>query len=1313
MTKKIRSLLHKLICLFLCLSFACLTMQPYAEAAADVTFTVVWPDAARINATEVVLTGVAQSNMNILINGDQVIPSRNPFSTALIDWEYTVPLADEGENEFVIQSQESIFKKIVAEERNTLFRDTTPPEKPQILNWPTQTLSATQYELVGTKEADTEVIINGNTVIPVNSSTTWTATVNLTVEGKNTFSISLRDTATPPHESIVVNGNMYRDTIAPAMPEVTNLPSGSVVDGTYTLTGTKDTNTSVWINNTLAVGTTNATTWTHTVTLTEGANRFQIQSRDTATPENVSDTRDITITRTQGEVPAPTVVWPTSRVNAIYCNLHGTKAAYTSVWINDVQKIATNSSTTWGADVMLSAEAANTFTIYVKDDSHPARASAAVIGTIVRDMTAPSTPVVLNWPTTPVSTTRYTLSGLKEPGSSIRLNGAEVVSPTAGENWSYEYTLSEGTNTIRIISQDTAQPANESSAVVGTIVRKTDSLALPTASFPTAYLNASTYTLQGTKPAYSSLWINGVQRVPYAATTTWQVDVVLTQEGTNTFSVMARDNAVPANTSGTVTGTIMRDMIAPSRPFVDNWPTDTVTTATYTLVGDKDAYSSIMINDQEVIPTNDSTRWEYTVSLQEGENIISVRSCDTAQPANISQQNFSRIIKTTQEVPAPYVSWPSDRMNATTYMLTGTRARNASIWINGAQAVGATDSRTWEASVPLAQEGVNNFIVTARDTASPMNESAAVSGVVIRDMTPPAQPIVTNVPSGDVVSTSYTLEGTKDAGSSVWINDTEAVPVNADTVWSYTVLLGRGDNTFAIYSCDDAVMPNHSTTLSVVITTPTTVPAITVTNWDSVLVNTMAYTLRGTKSADTAVYVNDVLAVEKNAQTQWMYSVPLDQEGPKSISVYAVRADGMKSSVLTGQIIRDRTPPGGILEGPTAGYTTDSNAVRVYGTVSDQYGIASVTVNGISTSFDNDIFDTTIDLVPGQNTVQVTVKDHAGNSRMWQVKVYYMFDTPTNLTALQTFHGVEVVWQDNSQREEGYRIYRKTGWDGTYNLLMTLPANTTSYIDKNIQKRTVYVYYVKAFYGNEASAPSNECHNVDATPPVLNITSPEPKTIVSCNGFTVTGTAIDASGVEDVACEVQDTYNGHASCCIVDLDDDGNWNAFVAPSSFTPDYIINFWVTARDFWGNILRKDRVTYRIERNVGAVNTIVSIVPEHKAVVWVGEDNSIQVTVSNPDMAGLTYVLSINEEIVQEESETNILTIPAAYVPEIGKCHFDIMLQEEAGTMLNKKTYYYNVFRRPILPPDIEDSNDLNLFMKARSLVRFFQSLYTAGD
>ncbi len=84
-------------------------------------------------------------------------------------------------------------------------------------------------------------------------------------------------------------------------------------------------------------------------------------------------------------------------------------------------------------------------------------------------------------------------------------------------------------------------------------------------------------------------------------------------------------------------------------------------------------------------------------------------------------------------------------------------------------------------------------------------------------------------------------------------------------------------------------------------------------------------------------------------------------------------------------------------------------------------------------------------------------------------------EAPTDLVATATGpNEVELSWTDNDFQEEGYKIERKTGAQGSYSVIDSLGENTESYTDQSVTENTLYYYRVFAFIEQVVSDYSNE-----------------------------------------------------------------------------------------------------------------------------------------------------------------------------------------------------------------------------------------------
>jgi hypothetical protein len=67
-----------------------------------------------------------------------------------------------------------------------------------------------------------------------------------------------------------------------------------------------------------------------------------------------------------------------------------------------------------------------------------------------------------------------------------------------------------------------------------------------------------------------------------------------------------------------------------------------------------------------------------------------------------------------------------------------------------------------------------------------------------------------------------------------------------------------------------------------------------------------------------------------------------------------------------------------------------------------------------------------------------------------------------------------VQWSDKTENEAGFKIERKQGTSGTYSQIVTVEANTTSYVDADLSPSTTYCYRVRAYTSSGNSPYSND-----------------------------------------------------------------------------------------------------------------------------------------------------------------------------------------------------------------------------------------------
>jgi len=204
--------------------------------------------------------------------------------------------------------------------------------------------------------------------------TTFRATGIQLIEGSNTITITATDLA----------GNSTTNTItvsfdarAPARPTVAATPPVTTAT-THTLTGTKTTGTSIWVNGVEVVPLSDATSWTATVSLVEGDNVLVIVSKDAAGNPSTS----ATVTVTVDNLPPVVTFQPPAKTNFTPLVLQGSvDDRYTTVTVNGV--VAARSDRTFELSLPLTLGSNSLHLVAISPNGHVTeRDDTITLGTI-------------------------------------------------------------------------------------------------------------------------------------------------------------------------------------------------------------------------------------------------------------------------------------------------------------------------------------------------------------------------------------------------------------------------------------------------------------------------------------------------------------------------------------------------------------------------------------------------------------------------------------------------------------------------------------------------------------------------------------------------------------------------------------------------------------------------------------------------------------------------------------------------------------------------------------------------------------------
>jgi alpha-tubulin suppressor-like RCC1 family protein len=123
---------------------------------------------------------------------------------------------------------------------------------------------------------------------------------------------------------------------------------------------------------------------------------------------------------------------------------------------------------------------------------------------------------------------------------------------------------------------------------------------------------------------------------------------------------------------------------------------------------------------------------------------------------------------------------------------------------------------------------------------------------------------------------------------------------------------------------------------------------------------------------------------------------------------------------------------------------------------------------------------------------------------------------PSNLQATDASSSViNLAWNDASNNEDGFKVYRGADSSTVTNLVATLGLGTTSYSNTGLAAATTYFYKVTAYNSAGESAASNVANATTNFPPVTVPAAPSNLQATAASSFTINLAWNDASSNED------------------------------------------------------------------------------------------------------------------------------------------------------------------------------------------------------
>ena len=114
---------------------------------------------------------------------------------------------------------------------------------------------------------------------------------------------------------------------------------------------------------------------------------------------------------------------------------------------------------------------------------------------------------------------------------------------------------------------------------------------------------------------------------------------------------------------------------------------------------------------------------------------------------------------------------------------------------------------------------------------------------------------------------------------------------------------------------------------------------------------------------------------------------------------------------------------------------------------------------------------------------------------------------PLDARAINSSGEISLTWQDSSNNEDGFKIYRKISSDSEYTLLAT--QSTVGYVDTSAENGITYNYYIVSYNANGESAKSKILLiTSDSVSPFISLVSPASGSSLSqLNNFKDQGTS--------------------------------------------------------------------------------------------------------------------------------------------------------------------------------------------------------------
>jgi hypothetical protein len=599
-------------------------------------------------------------------------------------------------------------------------------------------------------------------------------------------------------------------------------------------------------------------------------------------------------------------------------------------------------------------------------------------------------------------------------------------------------------------------------------------------------------------------------------------------------------------------------------------------------------------------------------------------------------------------------TWQSDGANVTDGNYTVTDHLGALV---SADLLDQNGQRTWlpvkeyeEKSTGKTSYGPFSFNVTGnRNSISRWDQVSTdikknTNVAVVLDDVPPLLSITSPKEGFATNKTTVTLSGLTEPQARVWVND---VPVTVDTGGSYSTPAGtpvslnvEGKNVIKVKSVDRA---GNERNVIVNVTRDTLVPALTIdTPKDDALFNFSTVLVQGTTEVGATLKVNGN-KVTVGPSGNYYTNLTL-AEGKDPITVISTDSVG-NSVTLKENVTIDLTSPLLDIPEPVEGFRSRNPTIRVAGMTEPK---STVTVNGLPVPLSGSMFQTTVTLIEGLNTITVKDCDKAHNcvqktinGTRDSIPPVLTVSAPPSVDQVLTNKG---TFQMNGTTEPGASVAINSKAvevveDGSFTISLDLKEG-----------ENIFTIVSTDPYGNSASV-SRKIKR-DSIPPDLVVTSPvkdlrTKEKEIEVSGIAEAGALLTING-EKV------TFVGTSFSLIVALDNEGSNNLLVTATDKAGNFVTTTVTVVRD--------TMVSLKIDGPINGTHTknesvLVSGITDPKATVVINDltivtgSNGKFSTLVNLTLGDNTIAISTVDDLGNKASGSVLIIRDKKTVPKPG--------------------------------------------------------------